>query len=108
MAVFFLDAPGDGTNSDHSLVDATCADAGSDAGRVCGSGDEGRPARWFLAPLPATWFSQVVKSCAIADRGGGAPLGALLAASCEYAARLERSTESAGPRESFGLRFRAP
>jgi len=83
VGVFFLDAPGDGTNSDHSLFDATRWDAGFGAGRVCGSGDEGRPARWFFAPLPAAWFSHVVKSCAIADRGDGAPLGAPLAPSCE-------------------------
>ena len=82
MGVSFLDAPGDGTNSDHSLFDATRADGSFGASRVC---DEGRSARWLLAPLPATWFSHVVTSCAIADRGDGAPLGAPLTASCERA-----------------------
>jgi hypothetical protein len=40
VGVFFLDAPGDGTNSDHCLFDATGADAGSAAGRGRGNGDE--------------------------------------------------------------------
>ncbi len=62
-----MDAPGDGANSDHSLFDATGADASSAAGRGRGNGDERRSARCLLALLPATWFSHVVKSCAIAE-----------------------------------------
>jgi len=42
QAFFFFDAPGGGTNSDHSLFEATGADARSAAGR--GNGGELRPA----------------------------------------------------------------
>jgi hypothetical protein len=98
VGVFFLDAPGDGTNSDHSLFDGTCADVSSAAGRGRGNGDEWRPARCLLALLPATWFSHVVKSWAIADRGDGASLGEPLMAACAGA-----KTDSKKNREKLAV-----
>jgi hypothetical protein len=44
VGVFFFDATGGGTNSDHSLFDATGMDAGSAAVRGRGNGGECRPA----------------------------------------------------------------
>jgi hypothetical protein len=88
VGVVFFDTPGRGTNSDHSLF----------AGLGRGNGDEWRPARSWLAPLPATWFNHVVKSCAIADRGDGASVGAPLVAACAWA---DAKTDSKKNREKL-------
>jgi hypothetical protein len=73
VGVFFLNAPGDGTNSDHSSFDATGADA--TAGRGRGRGVDDGIWRCEGASVSPRWFNQV----AIAESGDGASIGAALA-----------------------------
>jgi hypothetical protein len=64
--------------------DTTGVGAGS-AGRGRGIGGDEDAARWRFGLLPVTWFSQVVKSCAISDSGDRVSPGAGCGA-CERAA----------------------
>jgi hypothetical protein len=59
-----------GDSSAGALLDSIVSGLSS-AGRGRGSGSDDVARRWLL-PVPLRWRNQVIKSCAIPDRGGGA------------------------------------
>ncbi len=61
---------GAGDSSAGALLDSIAVGASS-TGRGRGSGSDVAPRRW-LFPVPVRWRSQIIKFCAVPDRGGGA------------------------------------